>query len=124
MVRLDQPDVIEEEFVAPGRAQLSALEEDTNFRRRPILIIGQDLDDDRNFVRRVAFKDDLLQREFFGADARALFDRAFDDITRDARFARFLDRGEEARIAVRIGPAHLRGDHDFLHQLAGDLAFL
>ena len=35
----------------------------------------------------------------------------------------FSDRGEEPRIAVGIGAAELRGDHDFFHELADDLAF-
>ena len=49
--------------------------------------------------------------------ARSITSRA------DALFARFFDRGEEARIAVGIGAAELGGDHDFFDEFADRLAF-
>ena len=45
--------------------------------------------------------------------------------SRDTLARRAFSTAAKSRaIAVRIGAAHFRRDHHFLHQLAGDLAFL
>ena len=124
MMRFNKADVFEEKFVAARRAQLTAFEEDADFWRRPVLIVGQDLDDDRDFVRGVTFKNDKLQLKFFVANTRAFFDCAFDGVAGDALLARFLDDRGETGVPRRISAAHFCGDHDFLHEFADDLAFL
>ena len=74
--------MIEKKLVTAGRAKLPALlEEDADFRRGAVVIVGQDLDDNRHLVGRVTFKDDVLHHHFFAADACALLDRALDHIT-------------------------------------------
>ena len=71
-MRFDQADVVEEKFVAAGSAELAAFfEQDANFRCGAIVVVGQDLDDDRHLVRRVALENDMLHDEFVGANARA-----------------------------------------------------
>ncbi len=119
----DQADVIEEELVAPGRAELAAFEEDANLRGGAVFVVGLHFDDDRHFVRGVAFENDLLELEFFTADAGAFLDRALDHVAGHALLARFLHDGGEARVADGIGPAHFRGDHDFFDQFTGRLTF-
>ena len=124
MVRFDQADVVEEKLVAAGSAELAAfLEEHANFRRGAVVVVGQDLDDDRHLVRRVTFEDDMLHDEFVVADARAFLDRALDHVARHAGFARFVDHGREPGIRGGLGAAELRGDHDFFHELSDELAF-
>ena len=124
MMRLDEADVIEEKFVAAGRAELAAfLEEDADFRRGAVVVVGQHLDDDRHFVRRVALEDDVLQDEFLVADAGAFLDGALDDVAGDARLARLFHGRGEPRISGRFGSAELGGDHDFFDEFADHLAF-
>src|SRR5688500_11885310 len=49
----DQTDVIEEKLVAARRAELASfLEEDANLGSGPVVIVGEDLDDDRYLMRR------------------------------------------------------------------------
>ena len=123
MMRFNEADVLEEKFVAARRAQLAALEEDADFRRGPVLVIGQHLHDHRDFVGRVTFENDKLQLKFFAADARAFFDRSFNGIAGHALLARFLDDGGEPGISRRISAAHFGGDHDFLHEFTDNLTF-
>ena len=123
-MRLDEADVIEEELVAARRAELTALfEKHADVRRGAVVVVGQDLDDHRHFVRRVALEDDVLHDELFVADARAFLDRALDHVAAHALPARLFHGGEEARIAVRIRAAELGGDHDFFDEFADRLAF-
>ena len=115
--------MIEQEFIAARRSKLTAfLEENPNLRCGPVVIIGQDLDYDRDFVRCVSFENDVFQRQFFVTDAGAFFDRPFDHVTGDACLTRFFAGGKKAGVPIWIGPAHLCCHHDFLHELAGDLA--
>ena len=124
MVRLNKADMVKEKLVAPRRAELAALEEDANLGRRAVLVVGLHFNDHRHLVRRVTLENDLFQLQLFAANSRTLFDRALDNVTRDALFARFFNNRGEARIAGRIGAAELGRDHDFFDQFAGGLAFL
>ena len=72
VMRFHEADVIEEKLVAARRAELAALEEDANLGRGAVFVVGQNFDDDRHLVRRVAFEDDVLEREFFGRRCRRL----------------------------------------------------
>ena len=48
MMRFDQADMVEEEFVAAWSAELAAFsEQDANLRRSAAVVIGQDLDNYR-----------------------------------------------------------------------------
>ena len=103
MMRFDQADVVEEKFVAAGRAELAAFfEEDANFRRGAVVVVGQDLDDDRHLVRRVAFENDVLHHELIVANARAFLDGALDHVARHAGFARFVDHGRKPRVSRQV----------------------
>ncbi len=124
MMRFDQADVVKEELVAAGSADLAAfLKEHANFRSGAVVVVGQDLDDYRHLVRRVTFEDDMFHHQFVVADTRAFFHRAFNYIARDAGFARFVDHGREPRIRAGLSPAELRGHHDFFHEFSYELAF-
>jgi hypothetical protein len=124
MVRFDQADVVEEKLVAPGRAELTALlEKDANFRSSAIVVIGQNLDDDRHLVWSVSFEDDMFHDELVAADARTFLDCAFDHVSRDAGFARFFDDSRESRICGGLSPAEFCSDHDFFHKLPDELTF-
>src|SRR5436190_11465499 len=120
----DQADVIEKELVAAGRAELTAfLEEHANLWRGAVVVVGQDLDDNRHLVRGVALENDMFHDELVVADARAFLDRALDHIARDAGFARLIDDGGEPGIPGRLSSAELRGDHNFFDKFSDDLAF-
>ena len=124
MMRFDQADVVEEELVAAGRAELAPFLKRTRISGAVRLLLSvKHLDDDRHLVRRVAFEDDVLHHQFVVADARAFLDGAFDDVARHAGLARLFDRGRKPRIPGGIGPAELGGDHDFFDQFADELAF-
>ena len=49
-VRLDHADVVEEELVAAGRAEHALLEEIADLRRRALVVVGVDLDDEGDLV--------------------------------------------------------------------------
>ena len=124
MVRIDEPDVIEEELVAARRAELAALlEKDPDLGSGAVVVVGENFDDHRHFVRRITFEHDVLHHELVVADARAFFDRALDDVTRDAGLARLFDDGCQPRVPGQLRPAQLRRDHDFFHELPYGLAF-
>ena len=123
-MRLDEADVVEQEFVAAGGAELALLEEHADFGRGAVHVVGEHLDDDRHLVRRVALEDNVLHDQLFAADARALFYGAFDEhVARNAFLARLLGRGEEARVEGWVGAAHLGGDHDFADEFDGRAPF-
>lgn len=123
MMGFDQADVIEKEFVAAGAAEDAFFKHHAHFGRGALVVIGVNLDDDGDFVGRVAFKDDVFEDHFIVADAGAFFDGALDDVTGDAGFFSFFDGGEKPRVARRIGSAEFGGDADFFGQLAGNFAF-
>src|SRR3954451_3515493 len=50
-VRLSNPDVLEEELVAPGDAELPFLKQDAHLGRRAVYVVRQRFDDDGNLVR-------------------------------------------------------------------------
>ena len=123
-MRFDQADVVEEKLVAARSAELAAfLEEDANLRRGAVVVVGQDLDDDRHLVRRVTFENDMLHHELVVADARAFLDGALDHVARHAGFARLVHDGRKPGFRGGLGPAELRGDHDFFHEFSDELAF-
>src|SRR6185503_9532041 len=110
---------------ASWSAELPAfLEEDANLRRGPVVVVGQDFDNDRHLVRRVTFENDMLHDELVVADARPFFDGALDDVARNAGPARLIHDGRQAGVSRRLRAAEFRRHHDFLHQLSDDLAFL
>jgi hypothetical protein len=124
MMRFDQANVIEEKLVTARRTKLAAfLEEHPNFRSCAVVIVSQDLDDYRHLVRRVTFENDMFHNEFVVADARPFFDRALDDVARDAGFACLVDDGREAGIRARLSPAKLRGHHNLFHEFSDELTF-
>jgi len=123
VVGLDEADVFEEELVAAGVAEDALLEENAHLGRGALVVVGVDFDDERDFVRGVAFEDDVFERGFVATGAGALGDGAFDDVAGDAGFFGFFDRGEEPGVAAKIAATELGGDGDFLGQFAGDLGF-
>ena len=124
MVRFDDPDLIKKKLVTPRSAELAFLEQDAKFGRGSIYVVGIDFDDDRYFVRRVTFEDDVFHDEFVGPGARPFFDRAFDDITRNTFPSRLLESCREPGIAAGVRASEFGGDHDFANELGGLLAFL
>src|SRR5689334_15451127 len=71
----DQADVIEEKLVAAGRSELTALlEEAADLRSGPVVVIGQDFDDERNLVRGVSFVDDVIHYQLVVTDTGPFFD--------------------------------------------------
>src|SRR6476660_6950577 len=67
MVRFDDANVIEKEFVAPACSELSLFEEDANLRCSSVVVVGEDLDDHGDFVRCVAFEKDMLHLQLFAS---------------------------------------------------------
>lgn len=130
-VRFNQADVVEEKLVAARGAELAFFEKHADFRRGAVGIVGEGLDHDRNFVRRVALEGDVFQRAFVPARARALGDGPLDGVLRHAFLARLLQRRGQPRIGCRIGAPVPRGNGDFTDEFArrlrlsqrGDLAF-
>jgi hypothetical protein len=118
VMRFNQPDVIEKKLVTARRPELAALEENADLWPGPILVVGQYLDDHGHFARRVTFENNVLEFQFFAANSRAFFYRPLDRVAGHALPARFFDHGRQPRIARRIAAAHLRRDHDLLHELA------
>ncbi len=119
----DETHMIEQKFVAACDAELAFFEEHADFRRGAVVVIRQDFHDDRHLVRRIAFKGEVLQHQFFAAGACAFFDRALDVVAGHALASRFFHRSEKACIAGGIRPARLGGDGDFLEELAARLRF-
>ena len=75
-------------------------------------------------MRGEPFVSDQLENDFFVRQPRALFDGAFDRVTGDGAFARFLDRRRKARIEIRISAPELGGDDDFADKFDDHLAAL
>lgn len=123
MMRLDETNMIEEKFVTAGGTELALFEEDTDFGCCAIVIVGEDLDDDRDFVGRISFEGDMLETQFVAANASAFVDRAFDGVTRDAFLAGFFHRGEQAGIPVWIGATMLGSNRNFSQELSTGLRF-
>src|SRR5207237_2079983 len=63
--------------------------------------------------------DDALERRGVATAGRAV-DRALDVLTGHVHASRAVDRQTEAEVRVGIGPAFLRGKHDFLGHLGED----
>lgn len=122
-VGFDEADVVEEEFVASGGAELSGFEEDSDLGCGAVVVIGEDFDDDGDFVRCVAFEGDLFEGGFVVALAGAFVDGALDGVAGDADFFGLFDGGEEAGVSVGVGAAVFGCDGDFAQVFTGCLRF-
>ena len=124
MMGFHEADMIEQKLVAPRRPELARFfEEAPDFGCGAVVVVGQDLDNDRDLVRRIAFEDQVIEHELVGPDTTAFLDGAFDYVAAHALPARLLACGKEPRIAGRVGAAHLGGNHDFLHEFSDGLSF-
>jgi len=123
-VRLDDADVVEKKLVRAGGAEDALLEEHAHLGGEALHVVGVALDDDRHLVRRVALEGDGGEVGLFAAGAGALVDGALDHVARDGGLLGLFDGGEEPGVGGEVAAAELRGDGDFLHQLADDLALL
>ena len=121
VVGLDNSHVVEEKFITAGDAELSAFEKDAELGCGPVDIVGEDLDDDRHFVRGVALEDHVFKNEFVVANSSPFFDRLFDRITSHRGPASLFHNSKQPGIPLHIGTSRLRCNHDFFHQLADDL---
>ncbi|MNR43570.1 hypothetical protein D3C85_1622040 [compost metagenome] len=72
-------------------------------------------------MRRIAFIDHVLEVDGFARQARALLDRAFERVLGHGHLAGLLHHETQLGVGCRVGTAP-RGDHDFLGQLAKQLA--
>lgn len=115
-VGFDEADVIEEEFIAAACSEDSFFKEDADFGGGPVLVVGEDFDDDGDFMGGVAFKGDLIEDEFLIAGAGSFFDRPLDAFAGDALFFGFFDGGVEPGIRGWIGSAVFGGDGDFAEE--------
>ena len=89
-VGLNQTDVVEKEFVAAGGSQLALFEKDPNLWGGAVVIIGEDLSDDRDFVRGVTFEGNVFEGDFFSACSGPLGNSPLDGVSRDAFLAGFF----------------------------------
>ena len=121
VVGFDDAHMVEEKLVRARAAEDAFLEEHAHLGRRALVIVRHHFDDERHFVRCVAFEDDVLEHEFIVADTGALFDRALDHITRHALLPGFLHRGKEPGVRRHIGSAEFRRDGDFFDDFADRL---
>ena len=98
-------------------------EDVADFADRPVLVVGQRLDHQRDAARPVALVGDLFVRDarlFTGAAA----DGALDVLARHVVRLRFGDDRAEARVHVGVTTAAARGDGQFLDEAREDLAAL
>jgi len=123
VVCLNQTDMIKKKFIAAGSSKLTGFEQNPDFRGGPILIVCEDLDNQRDFVRRIAFKNNVVKNQLFIADSRSLFYGAFDHVAGNARLAGLFACSEQPRIARGVGSTKLRSDDDLFHQFSDNLAF-
>jgi tetratricopeptide (TPR) repeat protein len=121
---LHQAGVIEEKLVPACRAELPLFEKHAYLWRRPIDVVGINLDDDRHLLRGVTLEDDVFDGELFCADARALFYGAVDGLAIDTFLLGLLNGGKKARVRPRIGSAHFGGDGDFPNKFGRRAALL
>ena len=98
-------------------------EEVADLSRRPVLVIGQHLDEQRHPARTVGFVEQFVEVGLVAAPA-ALLDGAIDVVARHVGVARLHDGGAQPRIGIGIPPAKARGDRDLLDQLGEHLAAL
>ena len=111
--------MVEEELVAPRRTELALFKQHPQFGRGSVIVVRENLDNERHFVGRVAFESNLFENQFFFPKTRAFFNGALDDVTGDGISARLFNGSEKAGIALGIGASHFGGDGDFLHKFAG-----
>src|SRR6266404_912137 len=121
----DQPLLGEHPGDAAARAQVAVvlLEDVADLGDRPVTVVGQDRDHDRDPRGAVALVVDLLVVDALEL-ARPLLDRALDVVARHARGLRRRDGGAQAGIGVDVTAPHTRGDGDLLDHLGEDLAAL
>ena len=108
---------VEHEADCAGLGQIAAVlgEDRADVGRRAVLVVGHRLDDHRDAAGAIALIADLVI--VLGVSAHGLLDGAFDHVLRHRLALRLLDREAQARVLLRVGVAHLRGDGDFLRQL-------
>ena len=121
-VRLDEAHVLKQKLVAPRRTELALFEKHPDLRRRAVVVVREHLHDQRDLVRRVALENDVLHHHLLIADARALFDRPLNGVARHGIPPRLFHGCEQPRIGIRIRPAELRSDSDFLGEFADSRA--
>src|SRR5436309_6016383 len=121
----DQPLLGEHPGDAAARPQVAVvlLEDVADLGDRPVTVVGQDRDHDRDPGGAVALVVDLLVVDALEL-ARPLLDRALDVVARHARGLRRRDGGAQAGIGVDVTAPHARGDGDLLDHLGEDLAAL
>ena len=105
-----------------GHVAVVAVEDHAHIADRTVLVVGQALDHDGDAARRIPLVDDLLE-DRVAQFAHALLDGAFDVGVRHVDRLRRSQRGTEPRIRIRIGAAHLGGDHDLFGDTGEGLAF-
>ena len=88
--------------------------------RRPVAVVGEHLDEDRDATLGIAFIDDGLVVRALGP-ARASLDRALHVVIGHAGFAGPLDGRTEPRVPPRVPAALTRCDGDLARELAEEL---
>ena len=123
-VSLDKTYVIEQELVAAGSTELGITEKNADLGRRPVRVVGVDLDDHGNLVRCIALEGDVVDDRLLPADACALVDRPVNDVFGNTLGTGFFKRGEESGVRCRIRASLSGGDGDFPDELARRLGLL
>src|SRR5919112_4748339 len=91
---------------------------------RPVLVVGQALDEDGDPAGRVALVGDGLVVHAAGLGARPALDRAVDVVVGHRRLLRLLDGVEQRRVAGGVTAARAGRDLDVLDELGEELAAL
>src|SRR2546421_11794547 len=115
---------VEEETDAAGRTERTGAKEMANLGRGAVAVVGEALDDDRDFVRRESFVCHQFINHFFTGLAGAFPDGALDGVARYRGLARRLQRRVQPRVEIGVRPSQFRGHHDFANEFADDLAAL
>src|SRR4029077_10604636 len=98
--------MVEKKLIAATVAELAFAKEVADFRRGAVYIVRVDLNNDRHFVRRVAFEKHMLHLEFVSTAATAFLYSALNDVAGHALLACLVDGRRQARITLWVRPAH------------------
>ena len=123
-VCFDKTDMVKEELVAAGGTELGITEKNADFRRRPVRVVGIDLDDHGNLVRRVALEGDVVDDRLLAPDASTLVDGTVNDILGNTFGSCLFKRSKKTGIRRRISASLSGGDGDFPDELTGGLGLL
>lgn len=118
---IDHADVVKVPGHRAGGAELPLAEQHAHFRGGAVDVVGQALHHHRHTVRREAFIDHVLEVDGFTGQAGAFLDGALQRVLGHRGFAGLLHHQTQARVQGRVGTV-AGGDHDFLGQLAKQLA--